>query len=416
VDNCYDSRGSGGYTGGYLGWEPSPAPLLWKSTEHNLDCYAAFSRLYQLTGDVQWTSRADYARGFVESMWVPPVAEPTIAGHFLTGTRDDGITPNTDAVPLDAQAWAVLALGADQYEEDLQWVMDNCRVAWLPFEGFDFNEDRDGIWWEGTAQMTASLQAASRLEDSLTEIRRLQFAQESAPNGNGLGLVAATPGPITTGFDWVYYPRLHVGATSWYLLCLAQYNPFTGQSFGFSDISQDFWAWKYILACRNAGIVGGYWDGYHPDEAVNRAQMPVYIARALAGGDANVPTGPATPTFTDVPTDFWAYRYIEYAHAQNVVGGYWDGTYRPDLIVNRDAMAVFVARGMVAPVGDVAIPPGPETPTFPDVSADHWAYRQIEYCHDHGVVGGYRDGYHPDESVTRAQMTVYVQRAFGLPM
>ena len=40
----------------------------------------------------------------------------------------------------------------------------------------------------------------------------------------------------------------------------------------------------------------------------------------------------------------------------------------------------------------------------------------MEYCYDHGVVQGYWDGYRPEEVVNRAQMAVYVQRGFGLPM
>jgi hypothetical protein len=97
------------------------------------------------------------------------------------------------------------------------------------------------------------------------------------------------------------------------------------------------------------------------------------------------------------------------------VQGYWDG-YHPSEIVTRAQMAAFVARALVAPSGDAAIPE-PEPPlTFPDVPATYWAYKWIEYCHAQGVVQGYWDGYRPEETVNRAQMAVYVQRAFDLPM
>ena len=56
-----------------------------------------------------------------------------------------------------------------------------------------------------------------------------------------------------------------------------------------------------------------------------------------------------------------------------------------------------------------------DTPTFPDVPDTFWAYRHIEYCVENGVVQGYDDGYyHPEITVTRDQMAVYVARAFGL--
>lgn len=57
-------------------------------------------------------------------------------------------------------------------------------------------------------------------------------------------------------------------------------------------------------------------------------------------------TPPATPTFPDVATDQWAYRFIEYIAQDSVAvsQGYDDGTYRPDVVVTRDQMAVYVQR------------------------------------------------------------------------
>jgi hypothetical protein len=184
----------------------------------------------------------------------------------------------------------------------------------------------------------------------------------------------------------------------------------------FPDVPSDYWAFNEIMACRASGIVSGYWDGtYRPADPVTRDQMAVYIARAVAAGDANVPTGPATATFPDVPTGHWAFKYVQYCYDQAVVQGYWDG-YHPDEYVSRAQMAVYVSRALVAPSGDGGLPDPPPTPTFPDVPSSYWAYKWIEYCHAHGVVQGYWDGYHPEETVNRAQMAVYVQRAFDLPL
>jgi len=195
-------------------------------------------------------------------------------------------------------------------------------------------------------------------------------------------------------------------------LCLLVASQAIALATDFPDVSLTYWAWPYIQGACNAGIVTGYGDGYHPEGLVNRAQMAVFMARALAAGDSNVPTGPATATFADVPTDYWAFRYVEYCVDQGVVGGYWDG-YHPEELVNRAQMAVYVARAMAD--GDANVPDGPETASFADVATDYWAYKYVEYAKDQGVVGGYWDGYHPAEIVTRAQMAVYVCRAFDLP-
>jgi hypothetical protein len=187
----------------------------------------------------------------------------------------------------------------------------------------------------------------------------------------------------------------------------------------FSDVSDSqsdpFWALWEIQAACDAGIVQGYEDGsYHPAEAVNRAQMAVYMARSLAGGDAGVPATPSTISFPDdVPDTHWAYKYVEYAVAEGVVQGYDATHYQPDIVVTRDQMAVFVARakGWVS-LGE-ALDTAPEL--FSDVPAGFWSGVAVEACVDHGVVNGYSDGtYHPEREVTRDQMAVYVARAFAL--
>jgi hypothetical protein len=189
----------------------------------------------------------------------------------------------------------------------------------------------------------------------------------------------------------------------------------------FIDVASNHWAYSYIMACLSGKIVGGYQNGsYRPLETVTRGQMAVYVSRGIAdlSERPGLPsyTPPLSPTFPDVGTGHWAYRFVEYASDQSVVGGYGDGTYRPDAEVKRDAMAVYVARGTVAPAGDAGLPPAPVTNFFSDVLPGYWAFRWVEYCHDEGIVGGYVDGtYRPDLVVTRDQMAVYIARAFGLP-
>ncbi len=169
------------------------------------------------------------------------------------------------------------------------------------------------------------------------------------------------------------------------------------------------WAYVDVELCVRAGIVQGYPDGsYLPLGTVTRAQMAVYIARAMAGADWLVPDGPSSASFSDVDSDHWAYRHVEYAAAQGVVAGYPGGDYRPDLQVDRGQMAVYIARARGW---------SDTTPIefFADVPVAHWAAAEVTACVANGVVSGYEDGlYHPERTVTRDQMAVYIARGFDL--
>ncbi|MBN1458402.1 MAG: S-layer homology domain-containing protein, partial [Armatimonadetes bacterium] len=183
-------------------------------------------------------------------------------------------------------------------------------------------------------------------------------------------------------------------------------------AYSFSDVTSTYWAWEYIEAAVTNGVVQGYPEGdYKPTVQVTRDQMAVFIARALAGGDASVPEPTVDPGFTDVSTDYWAYKYIAYAVDSGVVQGYPEGDYRPSTPVTRGQMSVFIARALAGGEAGVSEPTG--DPSFPDVPDSYWAYKYVEYIKDADVTQGYLDGtYRPEVVVTRDQMAVYISRAF----
>ena len=184
----------------------------------------------------------------------------------------------------------------------------------------------------------------------------------------------------------------------------------------FDDVQPGDWAFEEILACVDAGVVGGYEDGlYHGDWDIARDQMAVFIARAMCGGEAEVPDPPCDgPPFPDVPCGSWASPHIQYIVSQGVAAGYDDGYYRPESIVLRDQMAVFMARVLCG--GEDEVPDVPcDRPPFPDVSCEFWARKHIEHILSKGVTRGCDDGlYHPEMACTRDQMAVYIARAFDL--
>jgi hypothetical protein len=193
--------------------------------------------------------------------------------------------------------------------------------------------------------------------------------------------------------------------------------PLTGTE-TFLDVPIDHWAYDEIMACFEAGIVGGYPDSfYRPQRALRRGEMAVFVGRALAGGEENVPPLEGATDFADIPADHWAAKHIQYVVDANIASGYPDGLYHPDWTITRGQMAVFIARAMVDPTGEegLATYTAPAVATFRDVGTWHWAYRHIEYIAEAGVATGYPDGlYRPASTCTRDQIAVYICRAFGL--
>jgi len=102
------------------------------------------------------------------------------------------------------------------------------------------------------------------------------------------------------------------------------------------------------------GIVEGYPEGdYRPAVTVDRGQMAVFIARAIATptGEAGVPDGGCQePVFPDVGCEFWARKYIQYIKERAITSGYRDGLYHPEYACTRDQMAVYVQRAFELPM------------------------------------------------------------------
>ena len=59
-----------------------------------------------------------------------------------------------------------------------------------------------------------------------------------------------------------------------------------------------------------------------------------------------VSPAPANASFTDVPTNHWAFQYIEALYASGITGGCGTGLYCPDRAVTRAEMAVFLAKAL----------------------------------------------------------------------
>ena len=186
----------------------------------------------------------------------------------------------------------------------------------------------------------------------------------------------------------------------------------------FDDVGTFHFAYLSVEALAAAGLTGGCSLApplYCPDSAVTRAQMAVFLVRGIHGAGFVPP--PATGTiFTDVPASHPLGRWIEQLYHDGITTGCATSPprYCPDTSVTRAQMAVFLLRAEHG----AGYTPAPATGTvFGDVPASDPFAPWIEQLAAEGITGGCGGGnYCPNQAVTRAQMAIFLARAFGLPL
>ncbi len=192
--------GLGGYTFG-----ERPNFEGYKSAEHNIDVYAFFLMLADLTGQQVWRTQARHAWAFLTRVWN---AED---GYFWVGSNDGStINKAPTELALDVQTWSWLAARRSGYAEALDWASTNLAVTDTPqrtnsaltgnlklsgvafgsgslradteqpIDPYHGNPDTGAVWFEGTAQLALALQDRRRggdeehATDLLSQIRTAQ--------------------------------------------------------------------------------------------------------------------------------------------------------------------------------------------------------------------------------------------------
>jgi len=161
-------------------------------------------------------------------------------------------------------------------------------------------------------------------------------------------------------------------------------------------------------------------DVAYAPSSQNPAVKSIYIASRGIDNDSNRKENDGrvweinisgSSSFSDVPTNYWAYSSIEQLYAAGITGGCATNPLRycPETAVTRAQMAVFLERSMK---GSSYTPPPATGTVFADVPASYWAAAWIEKLAADRITSGCSSGYYcPEYPVTRAQMAVFLLRA-----
>jgi uncharacterized protein YjdB len=172
---------------------------------------------------------------------------------------------------------------------------------------------------------------------------------------------------------------------------------------GFSDLN-GHWAQKQVEEWADKGLVRGYQDGtFRPNNAVTRAEFVALVNRAM-----EVEGSGAEVSFKDVKSGDWFFNDVAAAVSAGYVGGYEDGTFRPNQPITRQEAASIIGRLLNLGSGDASV-----LAKFKDAGQiGSWARGSVAAVVAEGLMGGYADGtFGPARSITRAETVVVLDRA-----
>jgi ankyrin repeat protein len=191
-------------------------------------------------------------------------------------------------------------------------------------------------------------------------------------------------------------------------------DPYVNQTPTFSDVPKTFWAYKEIQSLKDRGIA----EAFKGDNFMPNAVMTrATAARMLvkAKGISITDSSLDDIWFIDVPKNDPNLKYIQAAKKHGIFGGYPGGTFGPNEPLTRAQMASVLVKTF-------DLKESKSNYIIMDVNTNHWAFNNIHTLASLGITEGYdvpgkseRYRYFkPEQSNTRAQMAIFVYRTLNI--
>lgn len=151
----------------------------------------------------------------------------------------------------------------------------------------------------------------------------------------------------------------------------------------------------------------GYSDGtVRPNGRITRAEVATIFFRLLTD-DARQRNWSSENNFSDVSADKWYNNAVSTLCHMGVLGGYSDGTFRPNAPITRAEFAK-IAVSFAQANGSAVYS------YFTDVKTTDWFAPYVTTAKDSGLIEGYSDGsFKPENRITRAEACAIVNRVLG---
>ena len=143
----------------------------------------------------------------------------------------------------------------------------------------------------------------------------------------------------------------------------------------FSDVSFSDWYGTTVATLAEMNILKGYEDGtFRPNAPITRAELAAMAVRFYDNLEAEYEEG----TFLDVDGDEWYADAIAAAEDLGIIGGYPDGTVRPEANITRAETCAIVNRVLERRPHDEHLGDVDEMCTWPDNQPGAWYYADMQ--------------------------------------
>ncbi len=145
-----------------------------------------------------------------------------------------------------------------------------------------------------------------------------------------------------------------------------------GESKDFPDVKKNAWYYQAVTRLTGMNIFSGYLDGtFQPDRPITRGEFA-----AVSVKFANLIEPDEEINFSDVDKDDWYYSWVKLAAYYGWVGGYPDGTFRPNEYISRVEVCSIVNRMLGRSADREGVQNGMGV-RFPDVPMEYWGFYEI---------------------------------------
>ena len=170
----------------------------------------------------------------------------------------------------------------------------------------------------------------------------------------------------------------------------------------FSDVPESHRFFDDVQYLMEKGVISPTGTKFGIDQKITREEVAIMVSKSVGLSGTQ-----STTKFKDVPSSLKSSGYINSAVKAGIISGYPDNTFRPNEIVTRGQMAIFLARAYK--LTEEA------TTNFKDMNPSVSSYKNVRQIVKAGITSGYPDNtFRPNETLTRGQIVAFLSRAMFL--